>query len=211
MCGSAVISRAEPHPRSSRTGGPDRWGGERSSPLEHALGRPQGSPTTRRGRTHPELPHPYLSLRPPTLSGLPAKRGAPRVSGRRRWPRPDSAGGHRDYELGPVHQSDSSLCRVGTPFTSALWCAGLGGYLTASVLLPAFDSARGTPARQGCPARWFGVWAGLNRPRSGGVRIGRRGLSPRRVQARSNRSRFMTLSHAATKSRTNFCCASSLA
>jgi len=72
-----------------------------------------------------------------------------RVSGRRGWPRPDSAGGHRDCELGPAHQSDSSLCRVGTPFTSALWCAGPGGYLTAPVLLPAFDSARGTPQGKG--------------------------------------------------------------
>jgi len=43
-----VIPRAEPHPR-FRTAGPDRWGGERSSPPENALGRPQGSPTMRRG------------------------------------------------------------------------------------------------------------------------------------------------------------------
>ena len=37
------------------------------------------------------------------------------------------------------------------------------------------------------------------------------GLAPRRDQARSKRSRFITLSHAATKSRTNACCESSQA
>ena len=46
-------------------------------------------------------------------------------------------------------------------------------------------------------------------PRLGGRNRRRPLRAPRRDQARSKRSRFMTLSHAATKSRTNACCESS--
>ena len=63
-----------------------------------------------------------------------------------------------------------------------------------------------------CPLGSFRDWMEgkpITRPRMS--RSADEGRPARPDQARSKRSRFMTLSQAATKSRTNFCCASSLA
>jgi hypothetical protein len=70
------------------------------------------------------------------------------------------------------------------------------------------------PARPASAQRWvsppFGPATGTLRGGEGTSTPSRRRGAPHRTrdQARSKRSRFMTLSHAATKSRTNFSCAS---
>ena len=204
MCGSAVISRAEPHPR-FRTAGPDRWGGERSSPLEHALGRPQGSPTMRRGgrtRNCRILSSRYGRRRSPGARGRLS--GAPHLGG--------AFGDIARVLVRRLRAGRSKGVRLRS-MTRRRWTVGVG--LSAAARRPRREPGRPPLPEFPAPPQHDPPSGVTGRDRTDhtteDVPVGRRGLSLRRGQARSNRSRFMTLSHAATKSRTNFSCASSLA